>query len=107
MVTKTNDDSKWNIKRWAKHNFLIRLPRTFLHLSAQKETRGVSIEITFKPPDMEYENDYNSKYTTLYIRTTLNWKKYEQKVKNDTDVNPPGGMVNMPERTYSKRFLFY
>ena len=42
------------------HNtgFLIRLPRTFLHLSAQKEAHGVSIKITLKQLDMEYENDY-------------------------------------------------
>ena len=51
-------------KNIANHNFLIRLPRTFLHLSTQKEAHGVSIKITLKPPNMEYENDYNSNYTT-------------------------------------------
>ena len=48
----------------ANHNFLIRLPQPFLHLSAQKEAHGVSIKITLKPPDMEYDNDHKSKYTT-------------------------------------------
>ena len=38
----------------------IRLPQPFLHLSAQKEARGVSIKITLKPPDKEYDNDYKS-----------------------------------------------
>ena len=55
------------------------------------EARGVSIKITLKPPDMEYGNYYKSKYTTLHITTTLYWKKDEQKVKNDTDANPPRG----------------
>ena len=47
-----------------------------------KEARGVSIKITLKPPDMEYGNDYNSKYTTLQIRTTLD-KKWEQMQKGE------------------------
>ena len=52
-------------KNISKPQFLIRLQRTFLHLSAQKEARGVSIKITLKPPDMEYDNYYKSKYITL------------------------------------------
>ena len=65
MATEKNDDSKWNIKTWANHNFLIRLPRIFLHLSAQKEARGVSIKVTLKPKEMEYGIDFKSNYTTL------------------------------------------
>ena len=49
----------------------IRLPRTFLHLSAQKEAHGVSIKVTLKPIEMEYGTDFKSKYTTLQINTTL------------------------------------
>ena len=64
MITKTNDDSQWSINTKANDSFLIRLPRPFLHLSAQKEAHGVSIKINLKPLDMEYYNDYNSNYTT-------------------------------------------
>ena len=40
---------------------------------------------------MEYENYYNSKYTTpVYYHYTI-LKKDEKKVKNDTDANPPRG----------------
>ena len=81
MVTETNDDRKWNIKIWAKHNFLIRLPRTFLHLSTQKEARGVSIKVTLKPIEMEYGIDFKSKYTTLQISTMLDWKNMNEKQK--------------------------
>ena len=40
---------------------------------------------------MEYGNDYKSNYTTLHIITTLVLKKDEQKLKNDTEANPPKG----------------
>ena len=33
-------------------------------------------------------------------------EKDEQKLKNDTYANPPGGMVNRLKRAYSKIFLF-
>ena len=76
-------------KRWENHNFLIRLPRTFLHLSTQKEARGVSIKVNLKPIEMEYGNGSKSKYTTLYINTTVDWKRWTKSKKKDTDVNPP------------------
>ena len=38
-----------------------------------------------------------------YIYNYARLKKDEQKVKNDTDANPPGGMVNMLERAYFKK----
>ena len=51
-------------------------PTTHLFpLAGQSGSRGVSIKITLKPLDMEYGNDYKSKYTTLQIRTTLDCKK--------------------------------
>ena len=34
---------------------------------SKKEAHGVSIKITLKLPDMEYDNDYNSNYTTPVI----------------------------------------
>ena len=52
-------------------NFLISPTRHLFPLAGQSGSRGVSIKITLKPPDMEYGNDYKSKYTTLHIRTTL------------------------------------
>ena len=51
-------------KQISKPQFLVKLPRPFLHLSTQKEARGVSIKINLRPPYMEYDNDYKSKYTT-------------------------------------------
>ena len=92
-------------KIWANHNFLIRLPRTFLHLSVQKEDRGVSIKVTLKPIEMEYGNDFKSKYTTLQISTTLDWKKMNEKQKMTQTQIPPGGMGNGLERAYSKLFI--
>ena len=100
MVTETTDDRKWNIKRWANHNFLIRLPRTFLHLSAQKEAHGVSIKVTLKPIEMEYGIDFKSKYTTLQFSTTLDWKKMNEKQNMTRTQIPPGGMGNGLERAY-------
>ena len=50
---------------------------------------------------MEHGNDYNSKYTTLQIRTTLD-KKREQMQKGETDADPPWGMGSGLERAYSK-----
>ena len=105
MVTETNDDRKWNVKIWANHNFLIRLPRTFLHLSAQKEARGVNIKVTWKPKEMEYGNDFKLKYTTLHISTRLYWKKMNEKQKMTQTQIPPGGMGNGLERAYSELFL--
>ena len=54
---------------------------------------------------MEYGIDNKPKYTTLYIRTTLDYKKKERKAKKDTDANPPRVMGNGLERAYSKLFL--
>ena len=82
IVTEKNDDRKWNIKKWANHNFLIKLPRTFLHLSAQKEACGVSIKVTLKSIEMEYGIDFKSKYTTLHINTMLDWKKTNESKKS-------------------------
>ena len=106
MVTKTKYDSKWNTKIWANHNFLIKLPRTFLHLSTQKEARGVSIKVTLKPIKMEYEIDFKLKYTTLQIITMVDWKKKmnEKQKKTRTQI-PLGGMGHGLERAYSKLFL--
>ena len=55
------------------HNadFLISPTTHLFPLAGQSGSRGVSIKITLKPLDMEYGNDYKSKYTTLQIRTTL------------------------------------
>ena len=100
MVTETNDDSKWNIKRWTIHNFLIKLPRTFLHLSAQKEARGVSIKVTLKKIEMEYGIDFMSKYTTLQINATLDYKRWTKSKKKTRTQIPPGGMGNGLERAY-------
>ena len=58
-------------KQISKPQFLVRLPRPFLHLSTQKEAHGVSIKVTLKPIEMEYGNYFKSKYTTLYISTTI------------------------------------
>ena len=78
MITKTNDDRRWSINRYVDHNFLIRLSRPFLHLSAQKEARGVSIKINLKPPDMEYENGYKSNFTTPVDYNYTRLKKDEK-----------------------------
>ena len=105
MVTETNDDRKWNIKRWANHNFLIRLPRTFLHLSAQKEAHGVSIKVTLKPIEMEYINYFKSKYTTLKINTTLDWKKTNKSKKWQGRKSPQGGWGMGSKEPIQKIFL--
>ena len=55
------------------HNdgFLISPTTHLFPLVGQSGSRGVSIKINLKPLDMEYQNDYKSKYTTLHIRTTI------------------------------------
>ena len=55
------------------HNadFLISPTTHLFPLVGQSGSRGVSIKITLKPIDMEYGNDYKSKYITLKITTTL------------------------------------
>ena len=40
---------------------------------------------------MEYGNYYKSNYTTPIDQNYTRLKKYEQKVKNDTDANPHRG----------------
>ena len=60
-------------KKTKIHNadFLISPTMHLSPLAGQSRSHGVSIKITLKPLDMEYGNDYKSKYTTLQIRTTL------------------------------------
>ena len=47
---------------------------------------------------MEYEYYFKSKYTTLYISTTLDWKKMNEKQKMTRTQIPLGGMVKEPIR---------
>ena len=49
------------------HNtdFLISPTTHLFPLAGQSGSCGVSIKINLKPLDMEYDNDYNSKYTDL------------------------------------------
>ena len=105
MVIETNNDSKWNVKRWANHNFLIRLPRTFLHLSAQKEDRGVSIKVTLKKIEMEYGIYFISKYTTLQINTMLDWKRWTKIKKWHGRKSPKGGWGMGSKEPIQKLFL--
>ena len=70
-----------------------------------KEARGVSIKVTLKPIEMEYRIDFKSKYATLQINTTLDWKKMNEKQKMTWTQIPLGGMGNGLERAYSKLFL--
>ena len=60
-------------KKTTIHNagFLISPTMHLFPLAGQSGSRGVSIKITLKPLDMEYGNDFKSKYTTLQIRTML------------------------------------
>ena len=55
------------------HNtdFLISPTTHLFPLVGQSGSHGVSIKINLKPQDIEYGNDYKSKYTTLDIRTML------------------------------------
>ena len=46
-------------------NSLISTTTHLFPLLGQLGSHGVSIKITLKQPDMEYGNDYKSKYTTL------------------------------------------
>ena len=46
-------------------DFLISPTMHLFPLAGQSGSRMVSIKITLKPLDMEYGNDYKSKYTTL------------------------------------------
>ena len=94
-------------KIWTNHNFLIKLPWTFLHLSAQKEACGVSIKVTLILIEMEYGIDFKSKYTTLQINATLDWKKMNKKQKMTRRQIPLGGMGNGLERAYSKNDFIY
>ena len=54
---------------------------------------------------MEYGIDFKSKYTTLQINTTLDWKKMNEKQKMTQTQIPPGGMENGLERAYLELFL--
>ena len=54
---------------------------------------------------MEYGNNFKSKYTTLKISTTLDWKNMNEKQKMKRTQIPPGGIGNGLERAYSKLFL--
>ena len=54
---------------------------------------------------MEYGIDFKSKYTTLQINTTLDWKKMNEKQKMTRTQIPPGEMGNGLERAYSELFL--
>ena len=57
---------------------------------------------------MEYDNDYNSKYTNLVDQNYTRLKKDERKVKNDTDANPPqGGWGIGSKEPIRKDFSFY
>ena len=48
------------------HTCFLISPTTHLFLLAgQSGSHGVSNMISLKQPDMEYDNDYKSKYTTL------------------------------------------
>ena len=57
---------------------------------------------------MEYENNNELNYTTLYIRaTTLDLRKMNKKAKKRTRTQiPPGGMGNGLERAYSKNYFY-
>ena len=63
------------------HNtgFLISPTTHLFPLVGQSGSHGICIKIILKPLDMEYGNDYKSKYTTLQIRTTLDWKNMNKK----------------------------
>ena len=54
---------------------------------------------------MEYGVDFMSKYTTLQINTTLDWKNMSEKQKMTRTQIPPEGMGNGLKRAYSKLFL--
>ena len=57
---------------------------------------------------MEYGIDFKSKYTTLHISTTLDWKKMNEKQKNDTDANSPQGDGEYAQKSlFEKIFCFY
>ena len=56
---------------------------------------------------MEYDNDYKSKYTTHAYQNYTILKIYEQKVKNDTDANPPRGVGEQARKSlFEKIFIF-
>ena len=69
------------IKRKQIHNssFLISPTTNLFPLLGQSGSHGVSIKITFEISNMEYGNDNKWKYTTLDIRTMLDWKEMNKK----------------------------
>ena len=56
---------------------------------------------------MEYGIDFMSKYTTLQINTTLDWKKMNEKQKKDTDANSPRGDGEWAQKSLFKNYFYY
>ena len=56
---------------------------------------------------MEYGNDFKSNYTTLQISTTLDWKKMNEKKKNDTNTNSPQGGWGMGSKEPIQNYFYY